>query len=192
MANRGVEPRMENLVIEDIEQLRAMANPYHRKIFRFLDEQGCCTSEEMARAFCADCNEVEEYLHGLVSIGLLDFVEVEGETLVVQAAKYYSIGSSMFSQGEGVESIRELLVDRVADLAQGMVNLNEDYINRGRITFNQLNLKEEDVQWVRERLSEVMREVMKRSTKTAQGDTHSFRLALFFYPEGTEQWLKKE
>ncbi len=182
MGKEKLEPRLEDLKIESMEQLQAMGNPVHRRIFRILEEKGPCCLADFTRLMDYAESTMEEYLHGLVSVGLLDEVQQEDRTYYLPAAKYFTVSPEVFRDKDGIESVRELLLDRLAELAQAVVRLDDDYVDRGRITFNHYNFTEEDVTWARKRISEMVRELSDRSKKVATEETKPFQFNLFFYP----------
>ena len=183
MSHRDLEPRLDKLEISDPEKLRALTHPVHHRIFRVLEENGASTTAELAEILEYNEDVMEEYLFGLVNIGLLDTCKQESGIYYIPMAKYYNISGKMFSDSEGVETLREMLIDRVGEVAQAMVNLGDDYVDRGRISFNQLILTEEDVMWARSRINDLINELSARSRKYLDEDCHSFRLALFFFPQ---------
>lgn len=184
MSRWNLEPRLENLYVEDLEQLRALANPIHRKIFDFLEENQAGTEAEIAAGIKMKIDNLENYLYGLAQIGLLEKRELSmGEVVYLPQAKNFTVSHKAFAKQEEADSIREILVDRIADLAKDMANLGEGYMHRGRISFSRFNFSDEDIEWARAKISELVKGLNERSKKSAvEEGVNEFRLALLFYP----------
>ncbi len=176
------EPRLENLDIVELEQIKALAHPIHTKIFEIMEEQGSVTAGEISEILNLNLEEVESYLHGLLSIGFLDVIQEDGGDSYLPVAKYYRVKKELLEKEEGMDSFREMLIDRLAGFAQSMAQLDYSFIEHGRISFHQFKFEPEDLAWAKERVEKFLQEMMARSQPRINEKTELFEMALFFYP----------
>jgi len=177
------EPRLDNLDIVEIEQIKALAHPVHNKIFKIMEQKGSCTVQEISELLGIEPGEVEGYLHGLLAIGFVDVFTEEGEECYLPVAKYYRVKKELLEKEEGMDSFREMLIDRLADFAQTMVGFDNEFVERGRISFHQFKFEPEDFNWAKQRIEDFLKEMMERSKPVLEENTELYEMALFFYPQ---------
>ncbi len=181
--NKKREPRLDNLDIVEIEQIRALAHPVHQKIFKLMEQKGACTVGDFSEFLGIEPGEIEGYMHGLLAIGFVDVFTEEGEEFYLPVAKYYRIKKELLEKEEGMDSFREMLVDRLAGFAQTMAHLDNEFIERGRISFHQFKFEPDDFAWAKLKLEDFLKEMMERSKPVLDEDTKLYEMALFFYPQ---------
>jgi len=177
------EPRLEKLDIVEIEQIRALAHPIHHKIFKLMEEKGACEPGEIAELLDLDLQEVEEYLHGLLAIGFVDRFEEKGRECYLPVAKYYRVKKELLEKEEGLDSFKEMLINRLAGFAQHMAGIDDSTIEKSRISFHKFKFRPEDVDWALERIETFLEEMMDRSQPVLEEKSELFEMALFFYPQ---------
>ncbi len=181
------EPRLENFDIVEIEQLRALAHPVHTKIFKLMEEKGACTPPEISEHLDMEPLEVEGYLHGLLSIGFIDVIEEEGEESYLPVAKYYRVKKELLEKEEGMDSFKEMLIDRLAGFAQTMAQIDDTFIETATFSFHQFKFSPDDLEWAQGRMEAFLKEMMARSKPGGEDTTDLFEMALLFYPQQPER-----
>jgi len=182
MAREDLKPQLETLEIVKNEQMEALADPVHRDILNFLQESGACTIEEISKTLPLGKKETEEYLSGLLAVGILDQVIHEGIEYYLPRARSIAVKTAKLPGEEGISLVREFLVERAAEMAQELSMLEVEDVNNGSITLHQVKMSAEDMPWVNERLSQAFREIVdKLEEDKKEKDVHC-RLAFYFYP----------
>lgn len=191
MGDKTIKPRMETLVVEKEEQLRALNDPIHERIFSIMEDRGACTLGEIASILKIPAEEVEGYLHGLVSIGLVDEVEKDQKTLYLPVAQFFNMEKEFLSSPEGLETFREVLVERFARMARETTQLGEELYDQGSLGFYRFKLTEEEFKEARKKILDVLADISRVSEKS-QGDTHLYQALFFMYPVAREAPLEED
>ncbi len=182
MAREDLKPQLETLEIVKNEQMEALADSVHRDILNILQDQGACTTEEIARALPLNRRETEEYLSGLEAVGLLDRATDEGTEYYLPRARSIAVKTAKLPGDEGISLVREFLVERAAEMAQELSALEVGDVSSGGITLHQVKMSAEDMPWVNERLNQAFREIIDHLEKDKKDKDVHCRLAFFFYP----------
>ncbi len=182
MAREDLKPKLETLEIVKNEQMEALADPIHRDILNILQEQGACTTEEIAKALPMNRRETEEYLSGLEAVGLLDRAIDEGTEYYLPRARSIAVKTAQLPGDEGISLVREFLVERAAEMAQELASLEVEDVSNGSITLHQVKMAAEDMPWVNERLKQAFREITEHLEQDKKDKDLHCRLAFFFYP----------
>jgi len=181
MGDRTIKPRLEELELDREEQVRALNDPTHERIFSILEDRGACSAFELSSIMKLPIEEVEGYLEGLVSIGLLEEIEKEKQVLYLQVAQIYNVSKEFLSRPEGIEVFREVLVDRFAKMASQTTQLGEEIYDQGSLGFYRFKLTEEEFKEARKKIFDVLIETKKVSEKSS-GGTHFYQAMFFMYP----------
>ncbi len=181
MGDKSIKRRLETIELDNPEQIRALNDSVHERIFSILDDRGACSASELARVMKLPEEEVDGYLQGLVSIGLLDEIEKEGQFLYLQVAKFFNLKKEFLSSSEGLEVFREVLVDRFAKMASQTTQLGDEIYEQGSLGFYRFKLTEEEFKEAREKIMDVLIETSKISEKSG-GGSHLYQALFFMYP----------
>ncbi len=181
LGDKNIKRRLETFEVGNGEQLRALGDPVHERIFALLDDRGACCVEELSGIMGMGAEDLEGYLQGLVSIGLLDEIDKEGQTLYLPVARFFNMKRDYLSTAEGLETFREVLVEKFADMAQQTTMLGEEIFEQGSLSFFRFNLTEEEFKEFRKKIMDVMVETAKISEESS-GSNHLYQALFFMYP----------
>ncbi len=182
MARENLKPAQENLEVVRNEQMEALADSVHRDILNLLQDRGPCTRREIARDLPLGLQETEQYLSGLEAVELLDRVIDEGAEYYLPRARYISVKTEKLQGEEGINMVREFLVERAAEMAGELARLEVEDVGHGSITLHQFRMSSQEMAWVNERLTRTFREIREHLEQSEKDKDAHCRLAFFFYP----------
>lgn len=185
LGDKSIKRRLETLELDKVEQVRAMGEPVHERIFALLDDRGACCAEELAKIMDMAQEDLEGYLQGLVSIDLMDEIEKEGKILYLPVARFFNLDRAFLSTPEGRDTFRELLVEKFAEMAQKTTMMGEELYDQGCLSFHRFNLTDEEFKEARKRIVDVLTETAQISEQSS-GTTHLYQAMFFMYPVARE------
>jgi len=125
--------RKKVLLIEDLEALRTVVDPTHRKIFRIVKEKGECDLNSFCDLLSYPRQEIEDYLEGLVYSGFLLKKGDSPNPTFEMAIRDYNISGDLLDHPEGADLIRELLVDQAAEIAQEVIHITSQNVPQAEL-----------------------------------------------------------
>ncbi len=182
MARENLKPALENLEVVRNEQMEALADSVHRDILHLLQDRGASTAGEISRELPLGLKETEQYLFGLEAVELLDRVTDEGQEYYLPRARYISVKTEKLQGEEGINLVREFLVERSAEMAQELSQVEVEDVRSGSITLHQFRMSSQEMDWVNKRLTETFQEIREHLEQSSKEKDAHCRLAFFFYP----------
>ena len=182
MGDKTIKRKMDKFYIENEEQMRAINDPVHERIFAIMDDRGACTRNELCGITGFVEEEMDIYLGGLISIGFIEEVEKEDHKYYLPIARDFNVKKEFLSTPEGMEVFQEVLVHKFGKMAVQAAKMGEEIYDHGSISFFRYNLTEQEFKEARKKIYDVLLEVSRISEKS-EGGTHIYQTAFFMFPE---------
>lgn len=183
----GLKPAMEKLSVTDPAQLRALLNPVNKCLFDALDDNGG-TLEELSLAIGYKAEDLMEYIHDLEELSLLESRVIDGETYYIRAANYIGVADELGTSPEGIQILQEIMVDRLADLAQDTAKMEgKDCFKKGDMNFFRFQMTAECREWFKTRFRDFLKELEERLEKekaeVPQEEKEYYQMVFLMLPE---------
>lgn len=184
MEKPQIERKYNVFTIKNTEQLKAFNDPVHDRIFAEMDHRGPITKESLCQTMKLNAEELDGYLNGLVSIGLVEAIDYNDKQYYQPVARYFSVEKELLISAEGLMAFQEGAVKRFAEMAQKAASMGEEIYDECGIGFFRFSLNLEQFKEVRKKIFDLQKEISDQYGKAGEKDEESklYQLAYFIYP----------
>ena len=191
-------PDLDIFTLEDLEQVKVLADPLRLKILEELCH-GELTTKQVAEKIGEKPTKLYHHVDSLERVGLIRLVRTRQnrgtlEKYYVAIARAFRAGVDVFSgAGEGGDEQREILkqvvstmLDRASEELQSLVSGGEpkvDLQEEGVLSFLEIRASEDEMAQLQGRVEKLVEDLAKYCSDVEGPDKgRSYRLMLAFYP----------
>lgn len=184
----------ETLVIEDLEQVRVLADPLRVRILELLCTDAR-TTKQVAKELGEKTTKLYHHVDALEKVGLIELVRTEPKRGTLEkyyrgVARRFEVASSLF-RGESAAGLTPFaeMVDSMAARQRSELQAllateggAEELESKGMFVFAEVHATDEDIGELRSRLEKTLEELAAEQKKDVPDDARRYRLIVGLYP----------